>query len=380
MRVLRWRCLAVPSRSIAPMTAVRGLSAAWSGLSLITTVNRTVTPGLTSPARTAPLTSLASRKLPCGGTAPCGSQVTAHDSSQPPHVATRLTLCDFLTGVQEDAPDRPPLAQTHTVHIVQDNERSSRAMDPKTGELDNTIQVYSSCPEVELLVNGVSKGKQAVARYMWAEWSNASPDEGTRTRATAGVSSSKLPGFPFMAGNLTAIGYNAAGAIVASHTVQTASTPAVLRIAVDVPSIATGTGEKLVLDGQDTALLRAEVLDSQGRLVPWASNNVTFAVISGPGKVIAVGNGDPTNHQPNRVAWRDAFHGLVRGIVQVRPLFLLTWKTSFCNARLLSGDSKTRITSPAYCVVDSYKLDVLIRAWIYDMYVPYAGHDGCGLA
>ena len=48
-----------------------------------------------------------------------------------------------------------------------------------------------------------------------------------------------------------------------------------------------------------------------------SSHNVTFTVISGPGRIIATGNGDPTNHQPNRVAWRSAFHGLVRGIIQV---------------------------------------------------------------
>ena len=29
------------------------------------------------------------------------------------------------------------------------------------------------------------------------------------------------------------------------------------------------------------------------------------------------GNGDPTNHQPNTVSWRAAFHGLARGLVQV---------------------------------------------------------------
>ena len=48
-----------------------------------------------------------------------------------------------------------------------------------------------------------------------------------------------------------------------------------------------------------------------------ASHNVTFTVVSGPDRIIAVGNGDPTNHHPSRVAWRSAFHGLVRGIVKV---------------------------------------------------------------
>jgi hypothetical protein len=158
--------------------------------------------------------------------------------------------------------------------------------------------------------------------------------------------------FPFRPGNLTAVGYTAAGAVAASHTVVTASAPTAVRLSVDVPSAATGTGDALVLDGQDTGLLRAEIVDAAGRLVPSATHNVTFEVVSGPGRIVAVvsrpfpswnrsmlteiclchacscpeilrtetggqGNGDPTNHEPNTVKWRSAFHGLVRGIVQV---------------------------------------------------------------
>ena len=58
--------------------------------------------------------------------------------------------------------------------------------------------------------------------------------------------------FPFTPGNLTAVGYSLAGAITARHTVETTSAAVALVISVDVPSLATGTGEALVLDGQDT--------------------------------------------------------------------------------------------------------------------------------
>ena len=209
----------------------------------------------------------------------------------------------WLSGIAADAPDRPALPQLDTVRIVQDNEPGSRAPDPEGGSgLRNVIQVYSSCPSVELFVNGESRGKQGVLRLpavsasggQWAEWS-----------------------FPFTPGNLTAVGYSSAGTATARHTVETASAATAVVISVDVPSVASGTGEALVLDGQDTGLLRATVVDSKGRTVPSSAHNVTFTVVSGPGRIIAVGNGDPTNHQPNRVAWRSAFHGLVRGIVQV---------------------------------------------------------------
>jgi hypothetical protein len=66
------------------------------------------------------------------------------------------------------------------------------------------------------------------------------------------INGSKMPFF--FAGNLTAVGYSLAGAITARHTVETTSAAGgvALVISVDVPSLATGTGEALVLDGQDT--------------------------------------------------------------------------------------------------------------------------------
>ncbi len=200
----------------------------------------------------------------------------------------------WLSGIAPDAADRPPLKMQHTVHIVQDNDRLSRMVDPENGTIVNTIQIYTSCPTVELLVNGMSLGKQDVSRYMWAEYS-----------------------FPFTPGNLTAVGYSAPGIIAATHTVETAGKAVKVMVFVDVPSVATGTGTTLLLDGQDVGLLRAEVVDAAGRVVPSAAHNITFEVLSGQGRIIGVGNGDPTNHQPNTVTWRDAFHGLARGLVQV---------------------------------------------------------------
>eukprot|EP01044_Picomonas_judraskeda_P003708 COSAG03_NODE_311_length_9123_cov_2.643506_15_plen_67_part_00 len=55
---------------------------------------------------------------------------------------------------------------------------------------------------------------------------------------------------------------------------------------------------------QDVGLLRAEVVDAAGRVVPSAAHNISFTVLAGPGRIIGVGNGDPTNHQPNTVSWR----------------------------------------------------------------------------
>ena len=87
--------------------------------------------------------------------------------------------------------------------------------------------------------------------------------------------------------------------------------------AIDVPSGLTGTGTSLVLDGQDAGLVSAAIVDAQGKIVPSASHNVTFSIVSGPGRIIGVGNGDPFCYEPNKISWRSAYHELARLIVQV---------------------------------------------------------------
>jgi len=55
--------------------------------------------------------------------------------------------------------------------------------------------------------------------------------------------------------------------------------------------------------------------DAQGRVVPTAMNEVTFSV-TGPGRIIGVGNGDPSSHEPDRASKRNAFNGLCMALVQ----------------------------------------------------------------
>jgi beta-galactosidase len=57
------------------------------------------------------------------------------------------------------------------------------------------------------------------------------------------------------------------------------------------------------------------VLDAAGRVVPTADNLVRFSV-EGPAKLIAVGNGDPTDHSSYQAYERGAFHGLALAILQ----------------------------------------------------------------
>ena len=70
-------------------------------------------------------------------------------------------------------------------------------------------------------------------------------------------------------GILKAVGYKN-GQMVAENSVITAGKPAAIKLTVDTAG--------LDADGQHAALLHAEVLDVQGRIVPTASNMLTFTV------------------------------------------------------------------------------------------------------
>ena len=118
--------------------------------------------------------------------------------------------------------------------------------------------------------------------------------------------------------NATLVARDARGATVATHTVRAPSAaPALaLALALDVPSAATGTGSRVLLDGADCALVRVSVVDAaNGALVIGADVNVTFTVLSGPARVAGSGNGDPTSHDQPNGATLPTFGGLARGIL-----------------------------------------------------------------
>jgi len=77
----------------------------------------------------------------------------------------------------------------------------------------------------------------------------------------------------------------------------------------------TADRKEILADGEDVAMFAVEVQDSQGRYMPVADNEVTFS-ISGPGKLIGVGNGDPTSHESDIGNVRRAFSGMCMAILQ----------------------------------------------------------------
>ncbi len=145
------------------------------------------------------------------------------------------------------------------------------------------VWCHTNCDEVELFLNGTSQGRQAVPRNGHAEWKVA-----------------------YAPGTLKACGLRN-GKVVAEETVETAGAPVAIRLAVDRPQVAA--------DGEDVAQVVVSVVDAAGRVVPYADQDIFFTV-TGPGKVLGTGNGNPASHEPDKAMHRRVFHGLCVAFLQ----------------------------------------------------------------
>ena len=145
------------------------------------------------------------------------------------------------------------------------------------------VWVYSNLDEVELLVNGRSLGSQKVPRLGHVEWKVRYEPGAIEARGMSG------------------------GKVILTEKRETTGLPASIRLTADRGEIAA--------DGEDVAMLKVEVLDKDGRPVPTAKNIIAFNV-SGAGKLIGVGNGDPNCQESDKEPQRSLFNGLAQAIIQ----------------------------------------------------------------
>jgi len=148
------------------------------------------------------------------------------------------------------------------------------------------VRVYSSYPSVKLVLNGVEVGAARTGRdekYM------------------------AVFELPYKPGKLEAVGLDANGQEAKRWTLETAGKPARLEVSVD--------RNKLEDDGLDLAWVTVSVVDSQGRRVPIAENEVTFDV-SGAGWFAGASNGSPTDahsfQSKSHVCWQGRVTAVVR--------------------------------------------------------------------
>ncbi|MGH9352971.1 MAG: DUF4982 domain-containing protein, partial [Terriglobia bacterium] len=145
------------------------------------------------------------------------------------------------------------------------------------------VWCHSNLERIELFLNGKSLGSQKTKRDSHAAW---------KVKYAPGV--------------LEARGYRG-GKLALTAKRETTGEPAKI--------VLRPGREKIRADGEDVSVIEVHVVDSQGRLAPRAANEISFQ-ISGNGKIIGVGNGNPTSHEPDKASHRRAFNGLCVAIAQ----------------------------------------------------------------
>ncbi len=138
-----------------------------------------------------------------------------------------------------------------------------------TGKEGKPIDVwaYSNCEEVELFLNGKTLGRKQMPELSHIQWD-----------------------VNFQPGMLLSRGYTE-GKEVLTAKVETTGEPAVIRMIPDRPSIKA--------DDEDVSVITIQVEDDKGRIVPTAGNEISFS-LQGPGRILGVGNGDPSSHEPDQ--------------------------------------------------------------------------------
>jgi beta-galactosidase len=145
------------------------------------------------------------------------------------------------------------------------------------------VWVHSNLDKVELFVNGESLGAQDMKKDSHLAWN-----------------------VKYTPGTIEARGHKDGKQVL---TAKRETTGPAARL------VMTSDRRDISADGEDVAMFAVEVHDAQGRVVPITDNLVTFNV-SGQGKLIGVGNGDPTDHESDKGHGRKAFSGLCMAIVQ----------------------------------------------------------------
>lgn len=154
------------------------------------------------------------------------------------------------------------------------------------------VWAYTNGDEVELFLNNVSLGRRETTPCQHVEW---------EVLYSPGV----LRAESYRRGDATPF---------ITKTVVTSGPAARVKLSLDWPL------SPVHAHRRDTALVRVEVVDASGQLVPTASALLDFDV-AGPANLIGLGNGDPSSHEhdkPNSTSHgrRKAWNGLARAILQ----------------------------------------------------------------
>ena len=140
------------------------------------------------------------------------------------------------------------------------------------------INIYSSCGEVELFLNGKSLGKKTTERStkFMANWQ-----------------------VPYLPGTLKAVGTTGKKQ-VASIELHSAGEASKI--------VMTADRNKILSDGQDLSYVTVEISDNEGMRNPKSENLVLFE-LDGPGTIVGVANANPRSLESYQLRQRKAWHG-----------------------------------------------------------------------
>lgn len=173
----------------------------------------------------------------------------------------------------------------------------------KTGE-EITVYCYSNIDEVELFVNGKSYGRKKTEKDWYLSWDRV----------------------VYEPGEVKADGY-INGEVVKTELIKT--TGAAYSIKAE--------SYKTEVNADEIAIVNISVLDKDGNVVPNADNYMSFDVTGGV--FIGCGNGNPGDHDSDKVPSRRVFNGLCQLLTRAEK----------------SGEMKIRISSPgligAECII-----------------------------
>ena len=145
-----------------------------------------------------------------------------------------------------------------------------------------SLITFTNAHEVELLLNGKSLGRKQ-------------NPEATKLRNQI-----YWEDIPYQHGRLEAVGYDKNGKPVARHTLETTGKA--------VKLIVTPDNNDWIADGQDLQHLRITAVDSKGRRVLSAADDLRFEV-EGDARIVAVTNGDITSEELNVTDHRRLWKG-----------------------------------------------------------------------
>lgn len=167
------------------------------------------------------------------------------------------------------------------------------------------VIAYSNCNRVELFLNGRSLGekrREFPAQGTAGGWNSYAEPVVRATTSDLHLSWD----VPYEPGVLKAVGRRRDGTAACEAEVHTAGPAAALRLRADRDTVAAGAG--------DVAVVRFEIVDSAGVVVPDAATRVRIGVSGG--RLLILDNGDLQDHDPYQTPSRRAYNG--RGIAVLR--------------------------------------------------------------